>query len=185
MRLFAAIDIPSDIRMRLQMLGGGVPGARWTEPDSYHLTLRFIGEVDRPTAEEINAALAELSAPGFELQLAGIGQFSTGKRARALWAGAESSPPLAHLARKVDRAVVAAGLAPDERNFTPHVTIARLKDAPIDRVMRFVSENALFRAPAFAVDHFTLYESRQGNDRAVYTPLAEYPLSIDDVDERG
>lgn len=177
MRLFVALDIPSDIRQRLQALAGGVPGARWVEPKSYHLTLRFIGEADQPTAEEIDAALAEVAAPGFELQLACVGQFGTGRRARLLWTGVEAAPELAHLARKIDRAVVAAGLAPEDRNFTPHVTIARLRDAPMDRVMRFLSENALFRAPPFTVGHFTLYESRQGNDHPVYVPLAEYKLS--------
>ena len=176
MRLFVGIDIPPSIRERLKLMTGGVPGARWTEPESYHLTLRFIGEVDRPMAERIDVMLSELSAPAFELELHGVGQFGTGRKARALWAGVVASPALAHLARKVDRAVVAAELPPDDRNFTPHVTIARLKGAPMDRIMRFLSENALFRAPAFAVDRFTLFESRQGNERAVYVSLADYPL---------
>src|SRR5689334_6214104 len=107
MRLFVGIAIPTDIRERLRMLSGGVPGARWVEPESYHLTLRFIGEADRPTAERIDLALSELSAPAFELELQGVGQFGTGRKSRALWAGVAASPALAHLARKVDRAVVA------------------------------------------------------------------------------
>jgi 2'-5' RNA ligase len=176
MRLFVAIEIPADIRERLRAMSGGVPGARWTEAESYHLTLRFIGEADPPTAEHIDLLLSELSAPAFDLELAGIGQFNSGRRARSLWVGVAPTPALAHLARKIDRAVVAAGLPPDDRTFTPHVTIARLKDSPMDRVMRFLSENALFRAPAFAVDRFTLFESRQGKERAVYVPLAEYLL---------
>ena len=177
MRLFVGIQIPPEIRERLKLITGGVPGARWTEPETYHLTLRFIGEADTPTAERIDLMLSELSAPAFELELQGVGQFGTGRNARALWAGVAASPPLAHLARKVDRAVVAADLPPDDRNFTPHVTIARLKDSPIDRIMRFLAENSLFRASAFTVDHFTLFESRQGKERAVYVPLADYPLS--------
>jgi len=176
MRLFVAIEIPAEIRARLQMLSGGVPGARWVESESYHLTLRFLGGLDRPSAEEIDLSLAELSAPAFTLTLAGIGQFGGGRRVRAIWVGVDAEPALIHLARKVDRAIVAAGLPPDDRNFTPHVTIARLKDAPMERVMRFVSENALFRAPAFPVDRFALFESRQGNDRPVYVKLAEYEL---------
>jgi 2'-5' RNA ligase len=178
MRLFVGIEIPVDIRERLRSMTGGVPGARWTEPESYHLTLRFIGEADRPTAERIDLMLSELSAPAFELELQGVGQFGTGRNSRALWVGVATSPALVHLARKVDRAVVAAELPADDRNFTPHVTIARLKDSPIDRIMRFLSENALFRAPAFAVDRFTLFESRQGKGHAVYVPLADYPLRL-------
>ncbi|HLG86404.1 MAG TPA: RNA 2',3'-cyclic phosphodiesterase [Alphaproteobacteria bacterium] len=178
MRLFVGIGIPPEIRTRLKLITGGVPGARWTEPDSYHLTLRFIGEADRPTGERIDVMLSELSAPAFDLELQGVGQFGSGRNSRALWVGVASSPALAHLARKVDRAVVAADLPPDDRNFTPHVTIARLRDSPIDRIMRFLSENSLFRAPAFTVDRFTLFESRTGKERAVYVPLADYPLAL-------
>ena len=123
MRLFAAIEIPVDLRNRLQTLTGGVPGARWVEAENYHLTLRFIGAVDRPAAEEIDLALAEIDAPGFALALAGVGQFGTGRKGRAIWIGVDPEPALVHLARKIDRAVVGAGLPPDDRNFMPHVTI--------------------------------------------------------------
>ena len=177
MRLFAAINIPGDLRVRLSMMAGGIPGAHWVDLESYHVTLRFMGELDRLQAEDLDAALAEIAAPGFELSLAGVGQFESGGRPRLLWAGVEGSPALRHLARKVDRAAVAVGLPPEDRNYTPHVTLARLKDAPMPAVMRFVADHALFSTPPFAVDRFTLFESRRGNDRAVYAPLAHYPLA--------
>lgn len=178
MRLFAAIGIPGDIGARLAALQtGGPPGATWTDPDSFHVTLRFIGETGFAEAEEIAAALAALSAPGFEIQLAGVDAFRTGLRPRLLWVGLAPNPALIDLARKIDRALPERDAPPTkERKITPHVTIARLKDAPMPAVMRFICDNALFRAPGFAVDHFTLYESRQGAGGPVYVPLADYPL---------
>jgi 2'-5' RNA ligase len=176
MRLFVALEIPEAQIHGLESMTGGIPGAHWIEPDAYHLTLRFIGEVDRGEAQEIDAMLAELAAPAFPVELAGVGQFDTGGRPRLLWAGVAARPGLRHLARKIDRAMVAAGLAPEERGFFPHVTLARLRDAPIPRVMRFLADHALFRAPPFIADRFVLFESRQGNGRAIYVPLADYPL---------
>ncbi len=176
MRLFVAIPVPENIRLLLGMLEGGIPGARWIEHGSYHLTLRFLGELDRPAAEDVDAALAEIVAPAFDVQLSGVGQFNTGGKPRTLWAGVEPQPDLLHLARKVDRAVVWADLPPDDRNFTPHITIARLKNTPMERVMRYTQEHALFRAPPFHVDRFVLFESRQGKDHPVYEELVSYDL---------
>lgn len=176
MRLFVGLAIPETVRAALSMAGGGVPGARWLDPATYHITLRFIGEVDRLVAEDIDAALVELSGPGFTVQLSGVGQFDTRGKSRAIWAGVESNPALAHLARKVDRAVVSAGLPPENRNFTPHVTLARVKDGPPGRVMQFLADHALLRPPPFAVDRFILFESLQGGEGPVYVKLAEYRL---------
>jgi 2'-5' RNA ligase len=176
MRLFAAIGIPDDIGEDLLALSCGMPGADWTDPDTYHITLRFIGEVGRAHAEEIDAALAGVAAPAFDLALAGVDFFQTAGRPRTLWARVEPSPALAHLARKIDRAVAGTGLPREDRAFTPHVTIARLRGAALPDAMDFVQRHALFRAPPFTVDRFTLYESRQGRGGPVYVPLADYGL---------
>lgn len=175
-RLFVAIDFPDGIRRRLAGLGGGVPGARWTEEDSLHLTLRFIGEVADDQAADIDAALAEVEAPAFDLVLDGVGVFGSGRGARVLWAGVERNEALAHLQAKVESALVRCGLPAEERRFSPHVTLARLKDAPRERVGRFLEERGLFRAGPVPVDHFTLYRSLLGKGGAVYQALHEYPL---------
>jgi len=175
-RLFAAIGIPADIQEWLLALPGGLPGADWVDAETAHVTLRFIGEVGRGHAEEIDTALAEISAPGFEMALAGIDFFQTAGRPRVLWAGVEAPAELAYLARKIDRTVVETGLPSEDRSFTPHVTVARLRDASLPQVMRFVTGHALFRTPPFAVDRFTLFESRQGKGGPAYFPLADYPL---------
>jgi 2'-5' RNA ligase len=176
MRLFVGISIPADIADRLWSLTGGVPGAHWMEAETYHLTLRFIGDAGRPQAEELHEALAAIGHAGFELALAGIDYFGTSSRPRVLWAGVDPSLPLHQLARKVDRAARQSDLPREDRAFTPHVTIARLYDTSMVEAMAFIQQKALFRAPPFAVDHFSLFESRPGNGGPAYIKLADYPL---------
>jgi 2'-5' RNA ligase len=176
MRLFAAIEIPPEIRESLWGLTEGLPGADWVDPETYHITLRFIGDAGRAETEEIDQALSELSTPGFALSLAGVDFFQTAGRPRSLWAGVSRSPPLLQLARRIDRVIVEGGRNPEERAFTPHVTIARLSDIGAPQVMRFVGQHALYRSPPFAVDRFTLFESRQGKGGPAYAPLADYAL---------
>jgi 2'-5' RNA ligase len=178
MRLFVGIAIPAGIAEKLQSLTGGLPGARWMEPETYHLTVRFIGEAGRPQAEELHVALADIAIPSFELALAGVNYFGTSSRPRLVWAGVDPSLPLHRLARKVDRAARLAELPREDRAFTPHVTIARLGNSAVVEVMSFVQQKALFRTPPFSVAQFTLYESRPGRSGPAYIPLAEYPLSI-------
>ncbi|MBK1838947.1 RNA 2',3'-cyclic phosphodiesterase [Azospirillum sp. YIM B02556] len=176
LRLFVALDLTEEVRRRLAGLAGGVPGARWTEPETMHLTLRFIGEVPEDQAMDIDAALAELRAPAFPLTLDGVGVFAGARKARVLWAGVERNEALAHLQAKVESAIVRCGLPVEERKFSPHITLARLKDAPADRIGRFLSDRGLFRAGPIPVDHITLYRSHPGNGGAVYEALREYPL---------
>lgn len=177
LRLFIALDLPGGIRDRLVMLQAGVPGARWIKPENLHVTLRFIGEVDDPVAQDIDAALRRVAAPGFELMLDGVGHFGTERKPQVLWAGIARSEPLQFLRDKIDRALVAAGLKPDERKFRPHVSLARLKDAPADRVARWLGGNALFLAGPVAVQGFALYRSHLHNEGSIYEELAHYPLN--------
>ncbi|EWY37879.1 2'-5' RNA ligase [Skermanella stibiiresistens SB22] len=175
-RLFVALELPEPVRDRLIGLGGGVPGARWTERENLHLTVRFIGEVENGVVPDIDAALAAVSAPGFELVLDGVGQFGSGAKSRVLWAGVERNDALVHLNQKVESALVRAGLPREERRYSPHVTLARLRSAPAERVGRFIQDRGLFRAGPIPIDHFTLFESRTGNGGPVYDPLKDYPL---------
>ena len=177
MRLFVALDLPADLRVRLSALATrGIPGTRWVEPENYHLTLRFIGETPAWRAEEIDFALADLRARTFPLTLAGLGTFNKGDRATSLWVGVDRNDQLAHLGRKIETALQRAGLDPERRRFSPHVTLARLENVPEVKLASFVQAHNLFRAPAISVRHFTLFSSQLGKDRAVYTPEAQYEL---------
>ncbi len=177
MRLFVALDLPASLRQILGLLAGGLPGARWVPTDNHHLTLRFIGEMPGWQAEEIDHALAAIRAPGFPLTLAGIGVFEKPGRGGALWAGVERTPALEHLRAKVETALQRIGLEPERRRFQPHVTLARLDNAPEAKLAAWLQAHGLFRAAPVPVRHFTLFSSRLGKDRAVYEAEAEYELT--------
>ncbi len=174
-RLFVALEIPAKVRASLTALQGGVPGARWASHEQLHLTLRFIGEVDENVAHDIDDALSGIRAPAFTLDLAGVGEFG-GKMPRALWAGVKSNEALTHLQRKVETSLQRLGLAPENRKFTPHVTLARLKGSPRDKVGAFLAHNGLFASGPFSVRHFALFSSHLSHNGSIYHPERTYPL---------
>jgi 2'-5' RNA ligase len=177
MRLFVALDLPWDLRERLALLAGtGIPGARWVPAENYHLTLRFLGEIQAWQAEEIDHALAALRGRSFSLTASGVGTFDKAGRPTQLWVGVERSPALDHLRTKIETAVQRVGLAAERRRFVPHIALARLDNPAEARLAAFVQQHNLFRAEPFAVEHFTLFSSRLGKEQAVYTAEAEYPL---------
>lgn len=175
-RLFVAIDIPDSLRERLALMCGGLPGARWVQPENMHLTLRFIGEVGNGQAEDIDMALSRVRCPGFAIRLEGMSFFGKVNAARMLWAGVARSEILSRLYGKVDSAVFEAGGGREDRKFCPHVTLARLRNTPADRLQRYVAQNATFQSEPIEVDRFVLYSSFLSSSGAIYTPEAEYPL---------
>ena len=174
-RLFVALEIPETVRQRLGTLQGGVPGARWAESAQMHLTLRFIGEVDENVAHDIDDALSMLRPPAFMLEITGVGEFG-GKMPRALWAGVRGDGALEHLQRKIETQLQRLGLPAEERKFSPHVTLARLKSAPQAKVIEFLTHHALFASGPFKVDSFALVSSILGSGGSVYHFERRYPL---------
>lgn len=171
MRLFVAVRPPVEVRDALLDCMGGVAAARWQDDDQLHLTLRFVGEVDRHAANDIAAALAEVRHPGVPARLGGFGQFATRGRPNALWIAVEPAAALTTLHHKVDQALAGAGVARDPRAFVPHITLARLgRDAgPLGG---FLARPA---PPAdFAVTSLTLFESILTRTGAVYRPVADF-----------
>jgi 2'-5' RNA ligase len=175
-RLFVALSLPETLRLRLSSLGGGVPGARWVKPENLHLTLRFIGEVDHGAADDLDAALGGIVAPAFDLSLAGVGYFGKANATRLLWAGVQPDDALNQLQSKVEAAVTQAGFPAEQRRFSPHVTLARPKRAPAERIEEFIANQAGFHAGPITIDHFTLFSSFLSAKGAIYTPEAEYGL---------
>jgi 2'-5' RNA ligase len=178
LRLFAALDLPDFIADRVMPLMKGVPGAKWRPRENLHLTLRFFGDVPEPAADEIDLGLsyvAESAAP-FDLKLKGAGAFG-GADPHTLWIGAAESPALAKLAADCERAARKAGLKPEARKFAPHVTVAYLSGAPLERVLAFERRLGLFETPVFRVDRFGLYSSlTRKSAPSLYRLEAEYPL---------
>jgi 2'-5' RNA ligase len=153
----------------------GVSGARWQDEDQLHLTLRFIGEVDRHVAEDVVAALGAIHHPSFELALSGLGLFDRRGIPTALWAGVTPQDPVRALHNKVDQAIARAGLPPDTRAFHPHITMARLGrgTGAVDAVM---ARSGGVTSLPFRVPSFRLYESRLTAGGAEYTEIENYPL---------
>ena len=175
LRLFVGLVFPPELKLRLSLLCGGVPGARWVDPGNFHLTVRFIGETDEDAAGDIDAALARLRARRFSLQLKGVGVFG-GDKPRQLWVGAERQPDLLVLRDKVEQALLRVGLPPEPRKFAPHVTLARLNNAPRERLRDFLAAHAGFRAEPLAVEGFSLIASLLTKAGSVYEEEAAYPL---------
>ncbi|NQV81336.1 MAG: RNA 2',3'-cyclic phosphodiesterase [Alphaproteobacteria bacterium] len=176
-RLFAGIDVPDSITQQLLGLCGGVPGARWRRPDQFHLTLRFIGNVDGGTFDDARYALARVGGAALDLQLNGVGNFGEGRRARAIWAGLVENQALAALQARIESALVRAGLDPEPRKFKPHVTVAWLKNPDMDRVRGFLAHNAMFRTEPFRADAFHLYSSQLSHNGSIYRIEESYDLS--------
>ena len=131
-RLFTALEIPRDAALSLSLLRGGLPGARWIDVENYHLTLRFIGDVEGHVADEIANALDRVRRPSFPLALSGVGAFGS-KKPHSIWAGVTASPDLAALQAEIERICQRIGVAADPRKFVPHVTLARLEEHQPDR----------------------------------------------------
>jgi RNA 2',3'-cyclic 3'-phosphodiesterase len=187
-RLFSAIEIPRRIAERLTTLRSGLSGARWIDPENYHLTLRFIGDVDGATARDFTNALGEIDLPPFDLKLNGLGSFG-GKKPRNLFVEIEPSPALDALQRATERAARKAGLPPEGRNFKPHVTLARLRGARPDTVATYLERQGGVRAEPFTVNRFVLFSSRDSVGGGPYVIEAAYELEdaydADDADELG
>lgn len=175
-RLFVALPLPEDVVDGLLALEQGVPGARWSTQEQLHLTLRFIGEVDGRDAAAIDETLAAISAPPFTLQLKGVGAFG-GKNPHALWAGVSANDALMHLQRKIESAIQRLGFPAEERKYTPHVTLARLRAAPASRVMDYLTDHNLYASGAFDVRAFALFSSRLTSNGSIYVAEREYTLT--------
>lgn len=176
-RLFVAIELPGELKERLFAMGGGVPGAKWVEPENLHLTLRFIGEVGEGRLGDIDAALGAVHSPAFDLTLADTGHFSSRRASRVLWVGVEKNEALSRLQARVEAACVGAGIEPEGRKYSAHITLARLNKAPSSKVSAFLGANALFKAPPFRVTDFILFSSFLARGGAIHREEATYRLN--------
>ena len=175
-RLFVALRPPRSMREALLAGMGDIPGARWQGDDQLHLTLRFIGDVDRHVAEDVAAALGAVSHPPLSLRLDGIGCFDRRGQIDTLWAGVTPHDQVRSLHATVTRALTRAGIAPEERAFVPHITLARFSRGSFPSAT--LPMQHLWPAPIEArFDHFLLYESELGFDGASYSVIGRYPLA--------
>jgi 2'-5' RNA ligase len=180
-RLFTGLEIPPDIADALSSHRGGLSGARWIDPVNYHITLRFIGDVDGATAREILAILGESRARApLAIVLDGLGAFG-GSRPRALVARVAASPELSRLQAEQERLMQRVGLDPESRKYTPHVTLARLRNPTSSDVAAYLAMRGQVPRVTFTASRFVLYSARDSVGGGPYVVEAAYPLEKSDA----
>jgi len=177
-RIFVAIDLPGAVRRELAAIISDLPGARWVKEGQIHLTLRFIGEVEDGVCQDIREALADIKSSVITMRLIGLGFFPLRKPPHILWVGVEPAAPIVALRNRVESLLVQLGLEPEGRKFTPHVTLARLRDTPVAMLTRYLADNTLFVSSEFKVDAFYLYSSILTHTGAIHQVEADYPLTL-------
>ena len=175
-RLFTGLEIPADVAQSLATLRGGLPGARWIDPENYHLTLRFIGDVDDKTEHEIASLLGRVRRTAFELRFDALSSFG-GRRPRAVIATLAQTPALRELQAEHERLMQRIGLEPEGRKYTPHVTLARLRESTSRQVADYLATRAFMRPLPFTVARFVLFSSRASVGGGPYVVEAAYPLA--------
>ncbi len=174
-RLFTAIQLPETQKEVLLSMMGGLPHARWQGKNQLHLTLRFIGEVDKALAEEIRLLLFTISFSPFHLRLQGLGLFGSQRKARIIWAGIENPQPANALYEKINNTLRQVGLPPEKRKFMAHVSLARFKGNNGPKLPLFLEEHQGFGLDPFEVTEFTMVQSHLSHTGADYKIIERYP----------
>jgi 2'-5' RNA ligase len=185
MRLFTAIELPDDAKRELARLRVDIPEACWVPVDQIHLTLSFLGEVEEGAIEQLIWELARIRVPEFQLWFSGTGCFPDHRRPRVLWIGLEPEPCLKKLAAQVREAILACGIPQEERFFSPHITLARLKIPASKEPGVFLDQHKKLRLPVLRVQNFTLFLSRLTPQGAVHNPIRSFSLGASRVCGEG
>lgn len=176
-RLFTGLEIPREVGLALSLKRGGLYGARWMDPDNYHITLRFIGDVDYAVANEVTDALDRLTySEAFTLKISHLGSFG-GDKPRALYAGVEVNATLQRLQAAQERVLQMLGLPPEGRKFTPHVSLARLRGTSAIEIAQFIALSGRFQPLEFPVGRFVLFSSKDSVGGGPYLVEQAYPLA--------
>jgi RNA 2',3'-cyclic 3'-phosphodiesterase len=176
-RLFVGLEIPDEIGDRIALLRGGIPGARWIDVENYHVTLRFIGDIDEVTADDIADCLLRIRRRSFSVSITGLGVFG-GRQPHSVYAAVTPNPALMELQAELERMLQRLGLEPEGRKFTPHVTIARTKGAQGRDVAQWLNLRGGFSAGPFIVDRFVLFSSKASVGGGPYLVEEAYGLAI-------
>ncbi|PAU93360.1 RNA 2',3'-cyclic phosphodiesterase [Aliifodinibius salipaludis] len=180
MRLFIAIPLREGVKRKLLDLRQPIDGMQWQSQEQMHLTLKFVGEVDKTTPSELRGELDNIVHPAFTMTITGIGYFPEGKQPKVVWAGVKENTTLQELHQKVEDHCEKMGIAPENRSYKPHVTIGRTKNTSKRTVTSFINQHKKFAIPDISVSEFVLYESKLHPDGARHYPLQTYSLRSDE-----
>jgi RNA 2',3'-cyclic 3'-phosphodiesterase len=174
-RLFTGLELPGVVTGQLAFLRGGVVGARWLEPEDYHVTLRFIGDIDARTARDVTETLGDIRRPRALVRFEGLSWFG-GDKPRAIVAKVKADPALMDLQAEQERRLRRIGLEPETRKYTPHVTLARLRGVRQASVATYLEARFGLFADPFEAERFVLYSAREGSGGGPYVVETAYPL---------
>ena len=180
-RLFTGLEIPESQKQYLSGLRGSLYGARWIDPENYHITLRFIGDIERRLARNIENALAGIYRDPLNITLNDLGIFG-GEKPHAIIASVKPTRALLELQYEHERTMRELGLPKDPRKFTPHVTLARLRGTSVGEVAEYLSSRQAFHVQSFTVSSFALYSAKPSTGGGPYMIEASYPLGEDTPD---
>ncbi|MBL8154271.1 MAG: RNA 2',3'-cyclic phosphodiesterase [Anaerolineae bacterium] len=177
-RLFVAIDLPDPVKDDLTELCYGIRGVRWVKREQLHLTLRFIGDVEDDLLDTLSDALGQVRAAPFSFQLQGVGQFPPRGAPRIIWTGVKAPPDLKRLHGQIESVLQPLGIDPEDRPFSPHITLARLKEAPASESLRqFFGRHVHFKSAPIPVSRFVLYSSLLAPEGPTYTVEGQFALT--------
>ena len=180
MRLFTGLDIAAPVIANLNdMLEGLRPLARvkWSPPENLHVTTKFIGEWPEARLQELREALSDIEPTGaIEIEISGFDFYPNARRPKIFVAKVHAPPELRELARRTEEALERLGYPPEEREYSPHLTLARFGDADTRALRRKIDEIGQPRFGSWRADEFHLYRSQTGGSHSVYTVLASWPL---------
>jgi 2'-5' RNA ligase len=174
-RLFTGLELPGVVVGQLALARGGVVGARWLEPEDYHITLRFLGDIDARAARDIEETLGDIRRPKARVRFDGLSWFG-GDKPRAIVAKVKADPTLMDLQAEQERWLRRIGIGPETRKYTPHVTLARLRSVRQASVAGYLAERGALIADSFTAERFVLYSAREGSGGGPYVVEAAYPL---------
>jgi 2'-5' RNA ligase len=174
-RLFTGLELPDAVVGQLALMRGGIVGARWLGPEDYHITLRFIGDIDARTARDIDETLGDIHRPKVPIRFEGLSWFG-GDKPRAIVAKVKAEPALMDLQAEQERRLRRIGIEPETRKYTPHVTLARLRGAGQAAIASYLAERGALIADSFVSERFVLYSARAGSGGGPYVVEAAYPL---------
>lgn len=177
MRLFTAIDPTDEVRNQLRSIQDESKlSVRWSPPEQFHVTIRFIGEVDEPQAHNYDAALESLNLAPVECEPYGFDVLPTRRSPRVLTLGLKRTDEIMDLYEGVSKALESEGLSPEDRKYKPHITVARLDPEDRDAVHEFLQNHKEESFPTFKADNLVLFESTLTPEGAIHEAFATYPL---------
>jgi RNA 2',3'-cyclic 3'-phosphodiesterase len=174
-RLFVGLEVPDKTAATLCTLRGGLPGARWADPADYHITLRFIGDISRRLARDIEDELSEIERDPLQLSIASLGVFG-GDKPHSLIATIAPSRALSDLQADCERAMRRLGLPPEPRKFAPHITLARLRATSILDLADYLAMHGSLVFDAMHMERFALFSAREKFGGGPYIVEAAYRL---------